>query len=196
MSLVVITGGIGAGKSTVMRYFEECGERCGDADEFVHQLYCPGGMMTQRIAARFGTEVLNGDGSLNRKAVADRVFGNPVELEWLNNEVHPLVRQRIEEEVAQAPERLYFAAVPLWFECQWEGCEKVPVVAVWCDAETQRQRLEKRGWTTEEINARLARQLSMDEKLRRADYGIVTACQWSETRKQCQLLLQRLKSGN
>ncbi|MBO7741097.1 MAG: dephospho-CoA kinase [Victivallales bacterium] len=193
MPLIVITGGIGAGKSTVMKYFAECGCSCGDADDFVHQLYVPGGEMCRRLAERFGDEVLNSDGSLNRKAVADLVFGNEAELEWLNSQIHPLVRGRIEAEAAAAADKLYFAAVPLWFECGWEGGGDVPVVAVWCDGATQRQRLLKRGWSDDEIRARLARQLSMDEKLKRADYGIMTACSWEETRRQCDILLQRLK---
>ena len=182
--LVVITGGIGAGKTTIMKRLASMGAHCIDADDVAHSLYEPRGTLVNVLAEHFGPEILDAEGCLDRKALAARVFGNDAELKWLNGITHPAIRQRIAEAAeAVAPEPL-FAAIPLWYECGWASPD-VPVIATWCSASTQLERLRLRGWSDSEIQRRIASQVPMDEKFARADYGIVTDCSWERLDEQC-----------
>ncbi len=196
MSLVVITGGIGAGKSTILKRFAQMGAVTIDADEAVHRLYTPGSPVVAAIAGHFGTDVLAANGELDRKALAAKVFGQPLELAWLNGLIHPRVRKLLVATSEAIAPRPLFAAVPLWYECGWQNEQPAKVIAVWCDSETQLQRLRQRGWSDGEIQARLKTQLSMDEKLRRADYGIMTNCSWDELDEQCRRVFDKINSDN
>ncbi len=186
MVLVGVTGGIAAGKSTVLGCFQALGASVVDADSLVHDLYRPGSEVIPRLVERWGEEILNPDGSVNRPAVARRVFAQDGELLWLNALVHPLVERKIVE-LAASPGGVLCCAVPLLFEAGWH--ERMDhTVAVWCDPDTQLRRLRQRGWTDAEIRARLARQLSMDEKLARAQYGLINTGTLDMLRQQCRLL--------
>lgn len=187
MALVVITGGIGAGKSTVLKCFESLGAQTIDADDAVHRLYTPGSPTVAAVAAHFGSEVVAPDGSLDRKALAQRVFGAPLELAWLNALIHPRVRMLIEAAAGALDPEPLFAAVPLWYECGWDKTPAVPakVVAVWCDPDTQMTRLRQRGWSDAEIARRIKCQLPMDEKLNRADFGIINNGSLERMEEQC-----------
>jgi dephospho-CoA kinase len=190
MILVAVTGGIGAGKTSVLEYFARCGAEVADADALVHQLYEPGSDLHQLLEARWGQAVVTADGALLRSAIADIVFSDPLELQWLNEQVHPRVRRLIQDKALSSRPAL-FCAIPLLFESGWEG-DMTYTVAVWCDPETQRQRLRQRGWDEQEMKRRINQQLSMDEKLRRSDYGIVSHCSRELLAAQCQLVYQRI----
>ena len=95
MRMVGITGGIGAGKSALLEELAGLGARTVDADTVVHDLYGPGGSLAESLVQRWGPDVRAVDGSVNRPAVAERVFAAPDELAWLNSLVHPLVQARI-----------------------------------------------------------------------------------------------------
>ena len=193
MTLVVITGGIGTGKSTVLAAFAKLGANCLDTDEVAHRLYEPGQPAWQPIREHFGADVIRPDGTLDRTAVAARVFRNPDELAWLNALMHPLIqRQMLAQEEMAAPEPL-FAAVPLWYEIGW-SLPGVRVIATWCKPEQQRQRLRNRGWDDGEIDRRLASQLPPDEKLRRADFAILTIDTVQKLERQCEIIYKLLVS--
>ena len=190
MMLVAVTGGIGAGKTTVLEQFARCGAQVADADALVHRLYEPGSDLHAALIERWGERVLSAAGQLSRPAIAEIVFSDPAELQWLNGVVHPRVRQLITDMAAVAGPAL-FCAIPLLFESGWES-DMSCTVAVWCDPVTQRQRLSRRGWDEREMTRRISQQLSMDEKLRRSDYGIVSNCSWDLLAEQCQLVYQRV----
>ena len=191
---IAVTGGIGAGKTTLMRFFADAGARVADADEVAHSLYLPGRPAYHEIVARWGTEVLTDENEISRPAVAARVFADPSELAWLNELVHPLVRSEIQR-LAGLVESPLFCAIPLLYETGWErDFEKV--IAVWCPPEVQHKRLLARHWSEQEISRRLAAQLSMDEKLRRADFGVITHCSWECLQEQCLRIYQSLTGGH
>lgn len=191
MPMIVITGGIGAGKSTALRLFQELGAHCADADQVAHQLYAPGTPLLAAIAQCFGQDMLTPEGALDRPRLARRVFGQPQALRQLNQLTHPAIREELSRREAQAAPRPLFAAIPLWYESGWHQ-PRIPVIAVWCSPETQFSRLRERGWSPEEIRARLATQLSLEEKRRRADYVLETTGTLEELREKCQQLLLRL----
>ncbi|MBT3377773.1 MAG: dephospho-CoA kinase [Lentisphaerae bacterium] len=190
MHLVGVTGGIGAGKTTVLRHLHSFNARTVDADTLVHELYAPGTRVFRGVLRRWGSDVTTVNGDIDRAAVARLVFADKDELEWLNRLVHPCVRQRIREIAEQQPTPL-FCAIPLLFEVGWERDIRT-TISVWCPPETQRSRLRSRGWTDEHIDERLAHQLSMDEKLRRADYGIINNGSQEMLREQCIAVYQRV----
>lgn len=191
--MIVITGGIGCGKSAVLANFRALGAHCADADDIAHALYAPGTNPLQDILQHFGSDLLLPDGSLNRPELGRRVFGHPKELVWLNDLLHPLIRAELSRlDRAAAPEP-FFAAIPLWYETGW-SMPRTKVIAVWCTPEMQRERLRKRGWDDDEIRRRLTAQLSIDEKRDRADYVIETMGTLEELREKCAVLLQRLRA--
>lgn len=191
MPLIVITGGIGTGKSTVLDAFAKLGAHCLDTDEVAHALYAPGAPAWQPIREHFGEEVVQEDGTLNRRALAAQVFRKPEELAWLNALIHPLIQQQMMEEEAMVAPLPLFAAVPLWYEIGWE-LPQTKVVATWCTETQQRERLRGRGWDDDEINRRIASQLSRDEKLNRADFGILTIASLEILQRQCDIIYNML----
>lgn len=183
MFLVGVTGGIGAGKSSVLEELAGLGARTVDADEVVHGLYNGNGCLVKQLVERWGCEILDADGRLNRKAVAKLVFGDSGEREWLNALIHPLVQAEIVR-IAAAQAAPLICGIPLLYEVAWETRMDC-VIAVWCDPDTQRRRLSLRGWSNAEIRQRCAAQLSMDEKLERSDFGIINRGSRFLLREQC-----------
>ena len=186
MTLVGVTGGMAAGKSTALCCFQALGAAVVDADDVVHRLYLPGQDVYQAVVGRWGEAILNADGTANRAAIAERVFGNDHELRWLNDVVHPLVQQHVLA-TAALTNGVLCCGVPLLFEAGWERTMAL-TVAVWCDPHTQKARLLSRGWSEQNIRARQARQMSMDEKLTRATYGLINTGPLEMLRQQCRWL--------
>ena len=190
MTLIALTGGIGAGKTTLAAQFKALGAATADADDIAHSAYLPGNAAYTAMLERWGSAILGESRQVNRKAVASIVFQDAGELQWLNSVVHPFVRSEINRLSA---DKLLFCAIPLLDEAGWSsGC--AAVIAAWCSPDVQRTRLRGRGWSEEEIDRRLSKQISMDEKLLHADYGIVTSCSWECLALQCKRLFLELSS--
>ena len=188
MLLVGVTGGIGAGKTKALREFGRFGAQILDADDVVHEFYVPGSPVVEEFRCRWGARVLDSSGAVDCAAVACLVFNSTQELNWLNHLIHPLVKQRILAEAAQATPGL-FCSIPLLFETGWE-VEMSVTIAVWCDPETQWSRLRERGWSDREIEHRLENQMDMNEKLTRSDYGIINNGSLHSLREQCKRIFE------
>lgn len=191
MSLIAVTGGIGAGKSTVLARFRELGGETLDADDVTHSLYRCDSPLSLAMRKRWGEHILTQDGRPDRKKIAELVFSSPLELKWLNDLVHPLVIETIRRKALHCKSGLY-CAIPLFFECALQE-EAIFTIGLWCDPQTQRSRLLQRGWSEEQIKARNKQQLSMDEKLLRSDFGIISNCSWKNLHKQCDLIFQQIQ---
>lgn len=191
--IIAVTGGIGAGKSTVLDILDRLGESTFDCDRFVHQLYTPGSLLSDRMVGRWGSGIVDSAGRIRRDRVGEIVFSSQAEMEWLNGLVHPEVWKGIVLQAEQPGERL-FCGIPLFFEVGWDG--RVAVTwGVWCDRDTQRRRLLARGWSEEQISQRLQHQMSMDDKLRKADFGLINSGTVRVLEMQTERLLQRLLRG-
>ena len=158
-----------------------------DSDVLARELVAPGQPSLAEIVEAFGGAVLLGDNSLDRAKVGELVFGDSAAREKLEGILHPRIREAWQsrlEEWSAAGERLAVAVIPLLFETQAESSfDKIACVT--CSPELQRERLRARGWSDEEIDRRIAAQMAVDKKMRRADHVIWTvgpieahAAQW------------------
>ncbi len=191
--LIAITGGIGMGKSTVLSQFQGLGAKTLDADDVAHDMYLPGRPAYDTLIKRWGGGILSQDGTLDRKQIAGIVFQSKEELAWLNSVMHPLVRNAIQD-VANEDAQPLFCAIPLLFESGWEETAD-KIISVWCDRETQMQRLIARGWSREHAIDRLDSQWSPERKLLLADYAIVSGCSWQHLADQCRIVYKTIISS-
>ena len=170
---IAITGGIGCGKSETARVLRRDGVPVLDADDVAREIVIPGSDPLRNIAERFGSSVLDEHGGLLRQKLADIVFRDPVALADLNRIVHPLVREAMRLWVRQqrAAGRACAGVVPLLFEIgaenEWDG-----VICITSSVEVTRKRMRERGWSDDEITRRMAAQMNLEEKMRRADLVI------------------------
>lgn len=173
--VVGLTGGIGTGKSTVSRMLRELGAAIVDADQLAREAVAKGSPALAEIAARFGPSVLLPDGTLDRAALGARVFRDEVERRALNAIVHPRVAalsaERISRHVAEGAKVVVYD-VPLLYENNLD--RMLPeVVVVTAPPEVQRSRLASRdGLSPEEVEARIAAQMPLAEKAKRAQHVI------------------------
>lgn len=117
MRVIGITGGVGSGKSEVLKLLkEEFGARLFMADEIAHEVMAPGGEACQQIEEAFGTEYLKPDGSVDRQKMAALIFKDVEALAAMNSIVHPAVWKRIENGIQTAPERLVVVEAALFDE--------------------------------------------------------------------------------
>ena len=117
---VGLTGGIGAGKTTALRFLAESGALALSADEVVHQLYARDDVK-QALLGYFGPEVLESSGEVDRRHLAEAVRGRPERLRWLEALTHPLVGEEISRFIREAPAgSVVVCEVPLLFEAGME----------------------------------------------------------------------------
>ena len=166
-----LTGGIASGKSSVGRVLEQHHHLpLLDADVFAREALAAGSAGTQAVLQRYGTAVQERSGVINRRALGAIVFNNPSEREWLEQLVHPLVRQRFDaelERLAEAP--VVVLVIPLLFESGLEViCSETWLVD--CDEAQQLERLMQRDQLSEqEATARIQAQWPLARKRELAD---------------------------
>jgi len=171
--LVGLTGGIASGKSTVAGLLAGHGAVLIDSDELAHAVVAPGTDGLARVVERFGPGVLRSDGALDRPALGRLVFSDERARADLNAIVHPAVRARAAELVAQAPaDAIVVRVIPLLVETGQEADFDV-VVVVDAPESVQVERLMGRsGLTDEDARSRVAAQASRAERLAAADFVI------------------------
>ena len=196
MKLVGLTGGIASGKSTVSRRLEERGAVHIDADLLAREVVEPGTPALAEIEKRFGDGVISPEGRLDRAALGSIVFADPEALSALNGIVHPAVRQRTGELIAEAGERdpdaIVVYNVPLLVEAQ------VPhpfdlIVVTHAPRDVRIDRLVRlRGSSEQDARRRVDAQASDEERLARADVVIDTAGSIAHTVQQADVLADEL----
>jgi len=174
-----LTGGIASGKSTVGKLLEEHhGYAVLDADLFAREALAPGSDGARAVLERYGTQVQTAGSSresatLDRPALGTIVFRDPAERHWLEQLVHPLVRERFEQELAlRANQPAVVLMIPLLFEAGLEGlCSEVWLID--CDEHQQLARLMARnGLSQTEAQERIHAQWPLERKRRLADRTI------------------------
>lgn len=198
MLKVGLTGGIASGKSTVSRMFSEMGCKVIDSDRITRQLFEPGTPVTAAVAAAFGARVLASDGSIDRKVLGELVFQNAELRQKLNSIVHPAIKERQAEFLAQTaaedPRAIGIVEAALMVEVgTYREYDKLIVVT--CPPNIQRERLRDRsGLTSEQIEARIASQMPMEEKAKVADFVVDNSGDIGRTREQVEDVYRQLRS--
>ena len=198
MLRVGLTGGLASGKSFVGGTLAELGCTLIQADELGHQALLPGGGAHDAVIAEFGSGILDVSGQIDRRKLAARVFDFPERLKRLNELVHPCVYQ-LEEQLAAAafardPAGIVVVEAAILIETgSYRRFDRL-IVAV-CTEEQQLQRAMKRdGFTLEEVQARLRRQMPLMEKRKYADYVIDTSSTKENTIQQTRQVYESLRS--
>jgi dephospho-CoA kinase len=195
---VALTGGIATGKSHVRARLETLGIPTVDSDMLARDAVAPGSAGLAAVVRRFGTDVCDADGTLNRKKVGAIVFHDPQARRALEQIVHPYVREMTERWFASLdPERVPFAVadIPLLFEGQRERDFDAVIVTA-CESETQLSRLMARdGLGEAEARQRIAAQWPLEQKIANADYVIRTDGTFDETNRQVDAVVVQLRSS-
>jgi dephospho-CoA kinase len=197
MRRVALTGGIATGKSHVRAEFERLGVPTIDADLLARDAVAPGSPALAAIADRFGRDVIDSNGALDRRKLAALVFSDPVARRDLEAIVHPIVRARIDAwfDALDARHAFAIADIPLLYETGRER-EFQAVIVTACDPDTQVRRVMRRDSITEEdARQRIAAQLPTEEKVRRADHVITTDGPFDETNGQVRRVMTALRSA-
>ncbi|MEO0334912.1 MAG: dephospho-CoA kinase [Pseudomonadota bacterium] len=175
MDWIGITGMMGAGKTTVSRTIQGLGYPVAYADEVARSVLEPGTEGLSEVVSAFGSEVLKEDKTLDREALAKKVFGNRENLLQLEKITHPRIQAKVrdlQEEFKRRGAKLGFYDVPLLFEKNLEARFDT-IVCVVADDGLVKERLKKReSWSDEEISSRLSHQLSQSVKEAGSQYVI------------------------
>lgn len=187
MRVIALTGGIATGKSTVARLLADRGATVVDADDIARYVVEPGTDALAEIVSAFGESVLREDGSLDRAALGGVVFGDAERRRVLESILHPRVRAELARRIADADargDRLVVVDIPLLYETERES-EFDGVLLVYAHPEHQRQRLHARdNLDGDQVDQRLAAQLPIEDKRRRATWVVENDGDLAETKAQ------------
>jgi dephospho-CoA kinase len=193
-----LTGGIGSGKSSVAALLRDRGVPVVDADELAREVVMPQSPGLAEIVRVFGPQMVSPDGDLDRKRLGALVFADAAARKRLNAITHPLVRALSQQRFAElAQQGITLAAydVPLLFEVGLDAVLR-PIVVVTASEAAQLERIMARdGLTETEARARIAAQLPLAEKQRRADYVLDNNGSLAELARQVDQVLGKLRAS-
>lgn len=193
---VALTGGIATGKTHVRARLEQLGVATIDSDTLAREAVAPGSRGLALVVERFGGDVLEADGTLNRARLGSIVFADAAARRDLEAIIHPEVRRATEAwfgSLDAAVHPFAVADIPLLFEVGRESDFDV-VIVVACDPETQVTRVMARdGLSESDARQRLAAQLPIGDKARRADFVIRTDGSYDDTNAQVDAVLSALR---
>ncbi len=195
MKIIGLTGGIGSGKSTVSEYLASKGIKIVDADKISHEMMENGSSLLEELAIAFGDEIINTDGSLNRRELARLAFATEEGKNLLNRITHKEISKRVDRQIAElkkSNERIIFFDAPLLFEAGMDS-KTGETWLVHVDEATRISRVRDRdGLSEEEILARIKAQMSEEEKLARASHVLDNSGSVEELYAQVDSLLAEL----
>lgn len=196
MHVYGLTGGIGSGKSTVAKLLAEKGAAIIDADAIAREVVSPGSDGLVEIVRHFGTDVLGDDGALNRVKLGEIVFADPDKRKRLEGITHPRIFMLIGRRIAEAAEQgkdVVILDVPLLFETGTTRAAVEKVIVAYAPRDVQAARVAARDpLPPEQIQARIAAQMDIEEKKRRADFVIDNSGDLEATKRQVDELWPRL----
>jgi dephospho-CoA kinase len=167
--IVGLTGGIGSGKTTIANLFHDLGVQSVDADLVAREVVMPGEPALAAIVQHFGAGILQQDGQLDRAVLRAKIFADETEKQWLNQLLHPLIRQRLLQQLQQCTSSYALLIAPLLLENKLQTyTDRVLVVDV--PEELQLSRTMQRDQVpAEQVQNILQSQITRPERLRLAD---------------------------
>ncbi|MEO8678446.1 MAG: dephospho-CoA kinase [Vicinamibacterales bacterium] len=192
---VALTGGIATGKTYVATRFREAGVPVVDADALSREVVLPGTPGLAAVRKRFGPDAVRSDGTMDRVRIGHLVFRDKRARQDLEGIIHPAVQKAIDTFFEKLPKKTPFAVadIPLLYETGRDAQFDVVVVAA-CPREMQIERVLSRDrLTKEDAERRLAAQLPIDQKVKRATHVIKTDAGFEATDAQIKALLARLR---
>ena len=188
--IIGLTGGIGTGKTTVSNYLAHRHQLAVlDADIYAREAVQLDSPVLSKIYGRYGADIQLPDGTLNRKQLGEIVFRNPVERQWLEQQIHPYVRSCFQSELDTLVVPTVILVVPLLFEADMTDL----VTEIWvvsCSPEQQlRRMMERDSSSLEQAQARINSQLPIQEKVARADVVLDNSSTLDALLKQVDLAL-------
>jgi dephospho-CoA kinase len=164
---VGVTGSLASGKSTFVEFLEELGAETVSTDALVHELLAGDAATGDAVVERFG-EAVRGEAGIDRRALAAEAFRTPEGIRDLEEILHPRVREAVGERIARSRAEVFVAEVPLLFEAGFGEVFDF-TVAVVSSGERRLRWAEERGMGPEQVGGIEARQLPVEEKVRRAE---------------------------
>jgi dephospho-CoA kinase len=190
--IVGLTGGIGCGKSTATQLFTKLGWLPLSADTICHEIYAArDAVLYAALAKRWGGKIFQSNGRINNRTIADIVFSDQVELNWLNQQLHPLIKARADKFIGENRHKHIMFEIPLLFEAGWDSFTDT-TITVWAEQKIVFKRLAARGLPTEVATARMNCQADPDDKLAKADFGLINNGSIDNLFKQCKIINKKL----
>jgi len=137
--IIALTGGVGSGKSTVSSLFAELGIDIIDTDTIARDIVKPGMPALLEITEHFGSGIVDKEGALKRTQLRKKIFAKPQEKQWLENLLHPLIREQVRQRVAVSESPYCIVVIPLFFETKrYEAINRILVVEASKEMQIQR----------------------------------------------------------
>jgi len=177
MQIVGLTGGIGSGKSTIVRLFADQGVHWVDADDVAREVVVPGTPALKAISEHFGKDILLDSGELNRAELRSWIFQDDTERQWLEQLLHPLIREAMLEQLKPQSYDLPYTLLvsPLLLETdQHTLVDRIVVIDVPVEVQIERT-VSRDGNTPEQVQRIIDAQMSRDKRVGKADHIITNA---------------------
>ncbi len=192
---VGLTGGVASGKTTVANLFAALGVPIVDTDLLAREIVAPGSPLLAQVAAHFGPDVLQPDGTLDRRALRERIFADAGQRRWLESLTHPAIRQLTDARSASAQGPYVIVAIPLLVETSG-GARFDRVLVVDAAPGLQLARLVARdGLTRAAAERMLAAQASREQRLAAADDVISNDGDIAKVRDQVEKLHRQYRAA-
>lgn len=195
MPIIILTGSIATGKSTVTRYLQQQGCPVIDADLIARSVVEPGSAGLARIRATFGPDVIHADGTLDRDALGTVIFRDEAARTQLDQLLHPLIYQEIDRQINQLQEqgqRVIFVDIPLFYETQSELPHDEVWVVVTSEKEQLSRLMKRNDYSMQQAQERIASQIPIKNKRELADIVIDNSGPLVATYQQVDAQLLRL----
>jgi len=190
-----VTGIFASGKGTVCAMFEELGARIIDTDIIARDIVEPGTEGLALLVVEFGPEIIGNDGALDRRGFGNLVFKDPQRVKRLNEITHPLILKKAAEIFQNAPNSIFMVNTPLLFESGFDRFMDKNIVVTSATEQALERGSLRDNISKEEIQDRLNNQISLNEKVKRADYVIDNSGGLENTRRQVVEIWNTLKNS-
>ncbi len=179
-----VTGIFASGKGTVCKMFEELGARIIDTDELARDVVAPGTEGLARLVKEFGSEILGPDGGLDRRRFGMLVFKDSEKVRRLNQITHPLILQAAADQFSRHPDAIFMVNTPLLYEAGFDKFMDQNIVVTAGTDQAVERGVKRDNISAEEIRDRLNNQISLNEKMKRADHVIDNSGTLENTKNQ------------